>query len=593
MNLAFPPVSVEQPANESELKALLFRFRSAALSIVLLSVILNVLALSGSIYLLIIYDRVLMSSSIQTLVSVFAILVMLYLFQGIFDAMRARLLQMVGEGFDRALAGRLQQLESDLAVRRALASMPSTPVRDLDQIRSFFLGQGPAALIDLPWILFFLVILWLLHPLLGITTLIGALALGMVTWLNDRGTRDEVDLANRLGRQRGIVAERVRHNVDAIRGLAIGERMNGMVAEQHTLFVRAQTALSRSISKYAALGRGLRMLVQSAVLTAGAILVIRGEASAGIIFAASILAGRALAPVDQAIANWRGLVAARQAWRRLDPLLCAHPPEAKPSVTLEVPRERVQIDRLTIVPPGSEQAVVTEITFALKAGDALAVVGPSGSGKSSLSRAIVNIWPATGGTVRLDGAPLDQFEEGHLRAAIGYLPQEAELFAGTVAQNISRFEPDPSSEQIIAAARAAGIHDLVLSMPDGYDTLVGDGGAVLSAGQRQRVALARALFRDPFLLVLDEPDSNLDPEGELALAAAISGVRKRGGIVIVVTHRVTLLKEVSLMLVMRDGKQQAFGPRDQVLAALNRNAAPANTNNGDGTVTARAQRKGA
>lgn len=583
----------DRPLIETELGGVLLRFRSATVSIVLLSIVLNVLALSGSIYLLIIYDRVLVSSSIQTLASVFAILIVLYLFQGGFETMRARLLQMVGEGLDRHLAGRLQQLESDLATRGELAKMPSTPMRDLDQIRSFFFGQGPAAIIDLPWILFFLVVLWLLHPLLGVTTLVGAIALGFVTWLNDRQSRGGVDEANRLGRARSVVSERVRRNVDTIKGLAISSRMNHLAANAHTQFVEGQTALSRTMAKFTALSRGLRMLIQSAVLTAGAILVIEGEATAGIIFASSILAGRALAPVDQAIANWRGFVAARQAWHRIDPLLRANRPKADLSVMLDVPHERVQVEQLQIVPPGTERTVVEGVGFALKAGDALAVVGPSGSGKSCLSRAIVNIWPPASGSVRLDGALLDQFHEDRLRAAIGYLPQEVELLAGTVAQNIARFDPDPPSELVITAARAAGIHDLILSMPSGYDTPVGDGGAVLSAGQRQRVALARALYREPFLLVLDEPDSSLDPDGELALAAAIAGVRARGGIVIVVTHRVALLKEVNWMLVMRDGKQQAFGPRDQILAALNRNNTQASPANNDGGVTVQARRKDA
>lgn len=589
------PDSQDKPLIQTELGAVLLRFRSSAVSIVLLSIVLNVLALSGSIYLLIIYDRVLASGSIQTLVSVFTILVVLYLFQGGFETMRARLLQMVGEGLDRHLAGRLQKLESDLAAQGALSTMPSTPMRDLDQIRSFFFGQGPGAIIDLPWILFFLVILWLLHPLLGATALVGALALGFVTWLNDRQTRGGVDEANRLGRQRSVVSERVRRNVDTIKGLAIGGRMNRLAADAHTRFVGAQTELSRSMAKYTSLGRGLRMLVQSAVLTAGAIIVIRGEATAGIIFASSILAGRALAPVDQAIANWRGFIAARQAWHRLEPLMRANPPKADISVMLEVPHERVQVEQLTIVPPGTERTVVSGINFMLSAGDALAVVGPSGSGKSCLSRAIVNIWPAANGTVRLDGALLDQFHEGRLRQAMGYLPQEVELFAGTVAQNIARFDPHPHSEQVIAAARAAGIHDLVLSMPSGYDTPVGDGGTVLSAGQRQRVALARALYGDPFLLVLDEPDSSLDPEGEMALAAAIAAARQRGGIAIVVTHRVALLKEVNWMLVMREGKQQAFGLRDQIIAALNRNAnaTPANAVDNDGDAGAQRRRQDA
>ncbi len=367
-----------------------------------------------------------------------------------------------------------------------------------------------------------------------------------------------------------------------------------MVTEAHSRFVNAQAGLSRVVAKYTALSRGLRMFIQSAVLTVGAILVIEGQASGGIIFASSILSGRALAPVDQAIANWRGFIGARQAWRRISALLGENPPVEDPTVTLGAPHRNLGVEGLSVTPPGSQTAVVQEVSFTLAAGDAVAVVGPSGSGKSSLSRAIVNVWCPSQGTVRLDGAPLDQYHEHLLTAAVGYLPQDVELFTGTVAQNIARFEPDPPSEKVIAAAKAAGIHDFVLNLPNGYDSPVGQGGAVLSGGQRQRVALARALYGDPFLLVLDEPDSNLDPAGEAALAAAIAGVRKRGGMVLVVTHRMALVKEVNLILVLREGKLQAFGPRDTVLAALNRANNPAPEANGNGQVRRAApQQKGA
>ncbi len=562
-----------------ELRDALRPFRNAASSIVMLSVMLNILALAGSIYLMLVYDKVLLSGSIQTLTAIFIILIVLYIFQGIFDSLRAKLLQMTGEGFDRAIAPRLQQLDTELALQGKLAGAASTPVRDLDQIRSFLASQGPAAIIDLPWIAFFLIILSLLHPALGLTTLIGAIALGIVTWLNDRQTRDRVEAVNRLGRERTTATERMRRGLDAIKGLAITGRMNELAEEAHNRFVEGQAGLSRLIAKYSALSRGLRMFIQSAVLTVGAVLVIDGKASAGIIFASSILAGRALAPVDQAIANWRGFVAARQAWKRLDQLLRDNPPAPTLSVTLEMPAKSLSLEKVSVAPPGAPAPVVNEVSLALTAGDALAMVGPSGSGKSTLSRAISNIWPPASGSIRLDGAPLEQYDEPGLRAAVGYLPQEVELFAGSVAQNIARFDPDPSSDKVMAAARAAGIHELVLTLPNGYDSFVGEGGAVLSAGQRQRVALARALYGDPFLLVLDEPDSNLDPDGETALGAAIASVRKRGGIVVVVTHRVALLKEVNQMLVLRAGKQQAFGPRDTVLAALNRASPP------NGTVT--------
>ena len=593
MNAAPAPPADRRPLIETELGGALLRFRGAATSVVLLGVVLNVLALAGSIYLMLVYDRVLPSASLASLFSLFAIVIVLYAVGGVLETMRARLLQLVGREFDAALAPRLQALESDLSVSGTLAKLGSTPMRDLDQVRGFLLSPGVAAILDLPWILFFLVILFLLHPWLGVTTLVGAILLALVTWLNDRQSRGGVELAGRSARDRAVTAELVRRNAGPIRGLAIGSRMNALAAAAHAEFVATQTTLSRTTAKFGAISRGLRMFVQSAVLTTGAILVIDGKATAGIIFASSILAGRALAPVDQAIANWRGFVSARQAWHRLDPLLRRFPAATEPSVMLEAPTGQLTVEQLVVAAPGSDKAIVGGVAFGLKAGDALAVVGPSGSGKSSLARALVGVWPAAQGAVRLDGAPLAQFHESRLREALGYLPQEVELFSGTVAQNISRFDPEPSSEAVIAAARAAGIHDLVMNLPQGFDTPVGEGGAVLSAGQRQRVALARALYGDPFVLVLDEPDSNLDLEGEAALAGAIARIRQRGGIAVVVTHRGALLKEVNAMLVMKDGRQQAFGPRDQVLAALNRGAAAANANAPDSTPPATTtQRKG-
>jgi ATP-binding cassette subfamily C protein len=577
----------------SELGIVLRKFRGAMWLIVLLCVMLNVLALSGSIYLMLIYDKVLQSGSLQTLASVFVILIVVYAFTMSFDTTRAKLLQVIGEGFDQSIAGRLQSLETDLTLKGKLGSLPSTPMNDLDQIRSFLSSQGPAAIIDLPWIVFFLAVLYMLHPMLALTTLIGAIVLGFMTWFNDRQTRTGIESANRERVQRNVAADRTRRSLEAIKGLAITGRMDGMVTEAHSRFVNAQAGLSRVVAKYTALSRGLRMFIQSAVLTVGAILVIEGEASGGIIFASSILSGRALAPVDQAIANWRGFIGARQAWRRISALLGENPAAEDPTVTLGAPHRNLGIEGLSVTPPGSQTAVVHEVSFALAAGDAVAVVGPSGSGKSSLSRAIVNVWSPSQGTVRLDGAPLDQYHEHLLTSAVGYLPQDVELFTGTVAQNIARFEPDPSSEKVIAAAKAAGIHDFVLNLPNGYDSPVGQGGAVLSGGQRQRVALARALYGDPFLLVLDEPDSNLDPAGEAALAAAIAGVRKRGGMVLVVTHRMALVKEVNLILVLREGKLQAFGPRDTVLAALNRANTPAETNGNGQVRRAAPQQKGA
>jgi PrtD family type I secretion system ABC transporter len=311
----------------------------------------------------------------------------------------------------------------------------------------------------------------------------------------------------------------------------------------------------------------LRFVLQSGVLGLGAYLVIQQQATAGIIIASSIIVARALAPVELAIANWRGFVAARQSWKRLSDVLGAMETTQEP-MPLPAPKANLVVETVTAGPPGVQRLVIQDVNFALKAGQGLGVIGPSASGKSSLARVIVGVWAAARGKVRLDGAALDQWAPAELGQHIGYLPQDVELFAGTVGQNISRFEEDAPSEAIIAASRAAGVHDMIVRLAEGYDTQIGEAGAVLSAGQRQRIALARALYRDPFLVVLDEPNSNLDAEGDKALAQAILSVRSRGGIVVVVAHRPSALAGVDLVLAMFNGKVHSMGPRDEVLAKL-------------------------
>ena len=314
-----------------------------------------------------------------------------------------------------------------------------------------------------------------------------------------------------------------------------------------------------------AAGRALRTALQSGVLAIGAWLVIQQEATGGVMIASSILAGRALAPIDLAIAHWRGFVAARQSGRRLNDLLASIPSVAN-KLALPAPAQRLSVQALGVAAPATTRLLVQDVDFTLKAGQAVGVVGPSGSGKSTLARALVGVWPYARGAVRLDGAAIDQWMPAALGSHVGYLPQDIELFDGTVAENIARFDRDATDAAVIAAAKAAGVHDLIVSLPAGYETQLGERGAALSAGQRQRIALARALYGEPFLVVLDEPNSNLDAEGEQALSSAILGVRARGGIVVIVAHRPSALAAVDHVLLMNHGKQQTFGPKEEVLA---------------------------
>jgi PrtD family type I secretion system ABC transporter len=322
-----------------------------------------------------------------------------------------------------------------------------------------------------------------------------------------------------------------------------------------------------------AIAKVMRMMLQSAVLGVGAYLVIHQEATGGIIIAGSILSARALAPVDLAIAHWKGFVAARQSWHRLNGLLTSLPAQAAQTV-LQDPSSRLSVENLSLAPPGDQKIIVQDVTFAVQAGTGLGVIGPSGSGKSSLVRALVGVWQPLRGKVRLDGAALDQWSSDLLGRHIGYLPQDVELFAGSVAQNICRFDPEAGSEGIIAAAKEAGVHEMIIKMRDGYDTQIGEQGTALSAGQAQRVALARALYGDPFLIVLDEPNSNLDTEGDEALTRAVRAARERGAIVVVVAHRPIGIEAVDQLLVLKDGRMQAFGPKEQVLGQVLQRVAP-------------------
>jgi PrtD family type I secretion system ABC transporter len=553
---------------ESELGAALGRLRGGLLGIAALSAMVNILTLGGSIYLMLVYDRVLPGQSLPTLWSLFLIIGVTYVFYGMFDVMRSRMLADVASSLDRSLTRRVQAIEMRIALERPDAREQVSPTRDLDQLRSFIASAGPPALIDLPWILFFLLILTLVHYWLGIVTLVGMICLGVLTWIAERVSGKHVAAVTQAASRRRMLGDRQWRHAEIISSLGMRERMMGQWRGAHGIFLKEQAALTDASSTLSGISKVARMFLQAAVLTVGAILVIDGKATAGIIFASSILSGRALAPVDAAIANWKNFVGARQSWGRLDKLFSQVPAQQRERTELPPPAQSLVVEGLALVPPGSNKPTVADVSFQLKAGQALGIIGPSASGKSSLVRGVIGAWKPAKGNVRFDGAAIDQWESEALGQHIGYLPQSVELFAGTIAENIARFEPNAPAELVIAAARMAGVHDLILKLQDGYDLQVGEDGGHLLAGQRQRIALARALYRDPFLVVLDEPNSNLDPEGEAALAQAVMAIKARGGIVLLVAHRPGILAACDLALLMRGGTAAAFGPRDEVLAQV-------------------------
>ena len=561
-----------QPAR-SELAEALAACRGAFYGTALISGMSNILMLTGAMFMLEIYDRVLPSRSMPTLVGLLILATGLFTALGILDAIRSRILVRIGGSLDEALSGRVYDTLVRLPLRAGGRGNGTQPLRDLDAVRSFLSGLGPIALFDLPWIPLYLAICFAFHPLIGVAALVGAIILIVLTLLTEILIRAPTKAATDAAVARNSLAESSRRNAEALIAMGMVGHIAERWSEANRQYMRSQREASDLGGGLGAAAKVLRMLLQSAVLAVGAYLVIHQEASAGVIIAGSILAARALAPVDLAIANWKGFVAARQSWQRLNKLLLILPAQ-QPPMPLEAPVRLLTVENVSAAPPGVPKIVVQDISFQLEAGQGLGIIGPSGSGKSSLVRLVVGVWRPVRGNVRLDGAALDQWSSDALGRHIGYLPQDVELLAGTVAQNISRFEPDADTEAVIAAAKAVGVHDLIVRLPAGYDTPVGEQGSALSAGQAQRIALARAVYRDPFLVVLDEPNSNLDSEGEEALTRAILGVRERKGIVIVVAHRPNAIAGVDRILMMNQGGAQAIGPKDEVLSKVLQRAVP-------------------
>ena len=532
-----------------------------------MSCIINLLYLTGSIFMLEIYDRVLPSRSVPTLIGLIIIATLLYLAQGVLDLLRGRILGRIGTALDEALNARVFDIVVRLPLTAGTRGEGLQPLRDLDNVRSFLGGMGPSAFFDLPWLPLYLGICFAFHVLLGVTALVGAIVLVALTVLTEYLSRRPAKEAMGLAARRNDLAAASRRNAEVMVAMGMTGRLNKRWGEANEKYLAGNQDASDIAGGLGAIAKVLRMMLQSMVLGVGAYLVIHQEATAGIIIAGSILSARALAPVDLAIAHWKGFVAARQSWDRLNRLLEQLPERPKPT-QLQDPVSRLGVEGLAIVAPGDQRLILQDVSFALTAGQGLGVIGPSGSGKSSLIRALVGVWTPVRGKVRLDGAALDQWSSDMLGRHIGYLPQDVELFTGTVAQNICRFDPEAKSDAIIAAAKEAGVHEMIIKMRDGYNTHVGEQGSALSAGQAQRVALARALYGDPFLIVLDEPNSNLDTEGDEALTRAVRGARERGAIVIVVAHRPIGIEGVDNILVLKDGRVQAFGPKEQVLAQV-------------------------
>jgi PrtD family type I secretion system ABC transporter len=540
-------------------------FKGVGIFLFWISGIINILALTGSFYMLQIYDRALTSGSVPTLMALSVLVIGLYLFQGVFDVIRSQLLVRIGARFDRILAPIAHRVSVDMPRFGFSTGEALERGRDVDTIRGFMGSQGPMALFDLPWVPVYILFVYFLHPVLGAVTLGGAIVLTLLTVWTELRSRKLASSAQQAHLARNAIADSNARNADILKAMGFAGRAVARFNAANQEHLTLQTRASDVIGTFGAFSRILRMILQSALLGLGAYLTIQGQMSAGAIIAVSVASSRALAPIDMAIGNWKGVVAARQAFKRLRDTMVALSTVQKP-LDLPAPTRSFKVDKITVAAPASGRVLLSEVGFELKAGQALGVIGPSGGGKTTLVRALTGIWPALRGAIRLDDADLTQWDDDRIGQYVGYLPQDVALLDGTIIENITRLAPERDARAIVAATKAAGVHEMIVRLPDGYDTQLGPMGTALSAGQRQRIGLARALYGDPFLVIMDEPNAFLDAEGEQALNLAIRQIRARGGIAIIVAHRPSILAEVDMVAVIQNGRLSAFGPKDEVVA---------------------------
>ena len=552
------------------LKKALSKSRASFISVGLFSCAVNILMLTGPLFMLQVYDRVLTSRSVPTLVALFGLVVALYLFLGLFDFFRNRILSRIGYRLDVELMGITNRnwISSGLNGGR----IKSRPLSELGIIRQFLCGNGLPALFDLPWIPIYLIIVYLLHFWLGVLATAGAIIVILATVLNELLTNRKISESMSWEVKDANFAERSYRNAEAIMSMGmLGHVTRHWEMIRHKALELGQSSGGKS-EFITALNKAIRLLVQSSMLALGAYLAIYQEITPGTMIAASILGGRALAPVDAATGNWRNFIRARKAYDSLSQLLSKKAND-EPPVQLPAPKGKIDVSKVFKLAAGNRKqdansAILQGVNFSLEPGDGLGVIGPSASGKSSLAKLLVGLWMPDRGSVRFDNATFEQWDPDMVGKYVGYLPQSVELLAGTVGQNIARFDPDAKDEDIVAAAKMAGVHELILQLPDGYSSDLSSGDIVLSGGQSQRIALARAVFGVPPLVVLDEPNSSLDAEGDAALTNAIIELRKRGSCVIVMAHRPSAIAAVNKVLMLSDGKQIEFGNKNEVLAKV-------------------------
>lgn len=556
----------------TEIGEVLHRFRRAFYGIGAFSFVINLLALAPALYMLQVYDRVLASRNETTLLMLSLLVVAIYGLQSLLRYMRSSVLVRIGNRFDMTLNKRV----FTAAFERKLHNHdgdPSQAIQDMGKIRTFLSGNALGALFDVPWTPIYIAVAYIIHPMLGSIMVFGAVVLFLLAWLTNAATAKPLEESSQAGNSASNFANSHLHNAEAIEAMGMLSGMRERWFTQHKNMLGQQALASDRSERINGVSRFIRTSLQSLILGAGALLVLDNQITPGMMIMCSILLGQALRPVEQVIGSWQQAVACRGAYSRLNRLLESAPPR-QTSLSLPAPQGRLVLENVFAAPPGRSEVVISSVSFTVEAGDTVGLIGPTGAGKSTLARLLVGVWGARIGTVRLDGADIYRWNKDELGPYVGYLPQDIELFDGTVAENIARFT-EPDSDKVIKAAQQAGVHDMILHLPKGYETRLGNDGSALSGGQRQRVALARALYGDPTLIVLDEPNSNLDDAGEAALVETIKALRERGATVVIASHRANVLNAVNKLLVMRNGGLALYGDQGEVVEKLQQQKAKA------------------
>ncbi|SFL48961.1 type I secretion system permease/ATPase [Rugamonas rubra] len=551
---------------KNEIEQALATFKGTFMTVGCFSAVSNMLMLVPSLYMLQVYDRVLPSRNETTLLMLTLMMLGAYLFMSLLELVRSFVLVRVGARFDLQMNQRVYTAAFEQNLKKA-GGNAGQALSDLTNIRQFLTGNALFAFFDAPWFPVYLIVIFMFEPSLGVFALCGTAVLVALAYINERVSHKPLAEANTMAIASNNLATNNLRNAEVIESMGMLPNLMSRWLSLHSRFLQLQAEASEKAGRVAAVTKFVQVSLQSLVLGYGALLAVEGKITSGMMIAASILVGRALQPVQQVIGVWKSYSNTRSAYERLVKLLGDNP-ERSAGMPLPKPVGAVAVEGVTAAPPGVQVPVLKGVNFAIVAGDVLGVIGPSGSGKSTLARLLVGVWPSMVGKVRLDGADIYAWNKAQLGPHIGYLPQDIELFAGTVSENIARFG-EIVPDQVVQAAKRAGVHDMILHMAKGYDTVLGDGGAGLSGGQRQRLGLARALYGDPALIVLDEPNSNLDDAGEQALVLAINELRQRGKTIVLITHRTNIISATSRLLILREGSVAAYGPTREVLAALN------------------------